>query len=119
MSLALITGSSGHVGSNLIRKLSQLDYKIHGNNQANLIITSPQINQIAYTIQNSKDILVDALIKYFNLIVKEFIKFNDKNKLALVSQFIGLVDVIQSKSYNAVKFNYCKPKIVKRRRTVI
>src|SRR5210317_994242 len=28
MSLALITGSSGHVGSNLIRKLSQLDYKI-------------------------------------------------------------------------------------------
>ena len=28
MSVALITGSSGHVGSNLIRKLSALDYKI-------------------------------------------------------------------------------------------
>ena len=28
MSTALITGSSGHVGSNLIRKLSELDYKI-------------------------------------------------------------------------------------------
>ena len=28
MSVALITGSSGHVGSNLIRKLSELDYKI-------------------------------------------------------------------------------------------
>ena len=28
MSIALITGSSGHVGSNLIRKLSELDYKI-------------------------------------------------------------------------------------------
>mgnify|MGYP003318344532 FL=1 len=28
MSTALITGSSGHVGSNLIRKLSALDYKI-------------------------------------------------------------------------------------------
>ncbi len=28
MKLALITGSSGHVGSNLIRKLSELDYKI-------------------------------------------------------------------------------------------
>ena len=28
MSLALITGSSGHVGSNLIRELTQLDYKI-------------------------------------------------------------------------------------------
>ena len=28
MKLALITGSSGHVGSNLIRKLSKLDYKI-------------------------------------------------------------------------------------------
>ena len=65
----------------LLLDLSQLDYKIHGNNQANLIITSPQINQIAYTIQNSKDILVDALIKYFNLIVKEFIKFNDKKQI--------------------------------------
>ena len=28
MKLALITGSSGHVGSNLIRKLSELEYKI-------------------------------------------------------------------------------------------
>ena len=28
MSTALITGSSGHVGSNLVRKLSELDYKI-------------------------------------------------------------------------------------------
>ena len=28
MSIALITGSSGHVGSNLVRKLSELDYKI-------------------------------------------------------------------------------------------
>ena len=28
MTSALITGSSGHVGSNLIRKLSELDYKI-------------------------------------------------------------------------------------------
>ena len=28
MKLALITGSSGHVGSNLIRKLSRLDYQI-------------------------------------------------------------------------------------------
>ena len=28
MSTALITGSSGHVGSNLIRKLTELDYEI-------------------------------------------------------------------------------------------
>ena len=28
MTRALITGSSGHVGSNLIRKLSRLDYQI-------------------------------------------------------------------------------------------
>ena len=28
MSLALITGSSGHVGSNLIRELTQQNYKI-------------------------------------------------------------------------------------------
>jgi dihydroflavonol-4-reductase len=28
MSIALITGSSGHVGSHLVRKLSELDYKI-------------------------------------------------------------------------------------------
>ena len=28
MKRALITGSSGHVGSNLVRKLSELDYKI-------------------------------------------------------------------------------------------
>ena len=96
----------------LLLDLSQLDFKIHGNNQTNLIISSSEINKIAYTIQNSKDILVDALIKHFNLIVKQFIQFNNKNKLALISRFIAFVDLSQAKSYNAVKFNYCKPKIV-------
>ena len=96
----------------LLLDLSQIDFKIHGNNQTNLIISSSEINKIAYTIQNSKDILIDALIKHFNLIVKQFIEFNNKNKLALISRFIAFVDLSQAKTYNAVKFNYCKPKIV-------
>ena len=93
----------------LTLNLSALEYKIHGNNQTSMIICSPHINEISNSIQNSKDILVDGLIKYYNQILREFNDFNDKIKLNTISRFIGLIDLCHCKAYNANKFNYCRP----------
>ncbi len=93
--------------------LSSIEYKIHGNNHTNLIIFSPHINEIANSIQNSKDILVDGLTYYYNIILREFIEENsnknNSSKLSIISQFIGLIDLIHCKAYNAEKYNYTKP----------
>ena len=89
--------------------LSELDYKPHGNNQASMIICSPHINVISNSIQNSKDTLIDGLISHYNNILREFISFNDKVKLNVISRFIGLIDLCHNKAYNANKYNYCRP----------
>ena len=95
----------------LTLNLSELQYKIHGNNQINMIIYSQHINQISNSIQNSKDILIDGIIKYYNQILREFIEFNDKTKLNTISHFIGLIDLCHCKAYNSDKYNYCRPVI--------
>lgn len=93
----------------LILDLSSIEFKIHGNNQTSMVLYSGHINDIASSIQNSKDILVDNLTRYYNDILREFIDFNNKIRLSTISRFIGLIDVCQCRSYNAIKYNYCKP----------
>ena len=94
--------------------LSTIEFKMHGNNQTNMIIFSPHINQIANNIQNSKDILIDAInINYLN-ILKDFhhensIQDEKITKLHILSKFIALIDVVHCKAYNSIKYNYCKP----------
>ena len=41
--------------------LSEIEFKPHGNNQNNMIIYSNLINEIAHSIQNSKDILINGI----------------------------------------------------------
>lgn len=94
--------------------LSTIEYKVHGNNQTNLIIFSGHINEIASAIQNSKEIFIDKLIHYYNLILREFFDLNNQNSinnLSIISQFIGLIDLCHCRAYNAAKYNYCKPTI--------
>ena len=89
--------------------LTTIEFKMHGNNQTNMIITSKHINEISYSIQNSKDILISKLIENYNQIMYKFIKINDKSMLMFVSNFIGIIDLFQCRAYNANKYNYCCP----------
>ena len=92
--------------------LAAIEYKVHGNNNSTMIICSGHINDIAHSIQHSKDILITSLTHNYGLIQEEFIKKNKElSGLSIISRFIGLVDVCHCKAYNAVKHNYCRPKI--------
>jgi len=74
-----------------------------------MVITSPDIKKMATGIQNDKEKLINRINIVYSNILREFIEFNDKSKLSTISQFIGLIDTLQNKSYNANKFNYTKP----------
>jgi DNA mismatch repair protein MutS len=89
--------------------LTTIEFKMHGNNQSNMIISSKHINEIAYSIQNSKDILINKLIENYNVITCRFIELNNKSMLMSVSEFIGIIDLFQCRAYNANKYNYCCP----------
>ena len=74
-----------------------------------MVITSPDIKKMASGIQNDKEKLINRINIVYSNILREFIEFNDKSKLSTISRFIGLIDTLQNKSYNANKFNYTKP----------
>ena len=96
--------------------LAAIEYKMHGNNQTTMVICSGHINEIAHSIQNSKDILVSGISQVYGKILNEFCERisqdNHESKLSIVSRFIGLVDLCHCKAYNAVKYNYCRPQII-------
>ncbi len=89
--------------------LSKLEYIEHGSNKTNMIITSSDIKKMAHGIQNDKEQLINKINQVYNNILREFIIFNDKSKLSIISQFIGLLDTAHNRAYNAYNFNYTKP----------
>ncbi len=89
--------------------LSKLEYIEHGSNKTNMIITSSDIKKMAHGIQNDKEQLINKINQVYNNILREFIIFNDKSKLSIISQFIGLLDTAHNRAYNAYNFNYIKP----------
>ena len=89
--------------------LSKLEYIEHGSNKTNIIITSSDIKKMAHGIQNDKELLISKINHVYNNILREFIIFNNKSKLSIISQFIGLIDTAHNRAYNANKFNYTKP----------
>ena len=46
-----------------------MQFKQHGNNQTNMLITSPLIYKIANNINNSKDDLITKIIQRYNIIL--------------------------------------------------
>ena len=108
-----------------------LDFKVHGGNQTNLVITSPQIQNITSNIQVSKDRLITNIILVYNRIIQDFISLQEgKNKYETIISgeinndkqivgdldniiiFISECDLLQCRCYIADKYNYCKPKIL-------
>ena len=97
--------------------LKMCEFKQHGNNQTNVVITSPTISTIANSINNSKDVLISNIVQRYNIIIDNFISFNDIKKIKTIVDFIGLIDITQTRCYNAEKYNYCKPEIVNKTET--
>jgi DNA mismatch repair protein MutS len=102
--------------------LSTIVFKNHGTNNSNNIIDCPHIVKIAQTIQNSREDLIITINKNYKNIIAEFNSLivitsttsNNSNHsnvslLGKISQFIAQIDVCYARTYNAVKYNYCKP----------
>jgi DNA mismatch repair protein MutS len=96
--------------------LSTIEFKNHGTNNSSNIIYCPHIVKITQTIQNSREDLIITINKNYRNIIAEFnslIVNGDSNSnlsiLSKISQFIAQIDVCYARTYNAVKYNYCKP----------
>ena len=95
--------------------LSTIVFKNHGTNNSNNIIDCPHIVKIAQTIQNSREDLIITINKNYKNIIADFnsliVNSNNSNisLLGKISQFIAQIDVCYARTYNAVKYNYCKP----------
>ena len=104
----------------ILLDLSTIVFKNHGSNNSNNIIDCPGIVKIAQTIQNSREDLIITINKNYKNIITEFnsliVNANSSNNsnlslLGIISQFIAHIDVCYARTYNAVKYNYCKPVI--------
>ena len=112
----------------IILDLSTIVFKNHGTNNSNNVIECPHIVKIAQTIQNSREDLINMINKNYKNIIAEFnsliVNTNASNSnngtnsnnsnlslLGIISQFIAHIDVCYARTYNAVKYNYCKPVI--------
>ena len=89
--------------------ISKLEYIEHGSTKSNMIVTSSDIKKIARSIQTDKEHVLFSIIRAYTMIQDDFILFNDKSKLSVISQFIGLIDTAHNRAYNANKYNYTKP----------
>ena len=98
--------------------LSTIEFKNHGTNNSNNIIECPHIVKIAKTIQTSREDLIYTINKNYKNIVAEFntlitnspnVNKSNLSLLGIISQFIAQIDVCYARTYNAVKYNYCKP----------
>ena len=99
--------------------INSIQFKPHGGNQSNLIIISDQINKLAHTIQNSKDLLITNIINVYRDIILNFRKLlineNNSEEFLFINNLIYLsreCDILQCKAYLANKYNYCKPEII-------
>lgn len=102
-----------------ILTLDSVNFQSH-TSKSNSIIISSQINKLASTIQNAKDLLLNDIACIYKDIIIDFRKLliNNKNtdEFLFINNLILLsteCDVLQCKAYLATKYNYCKPEIIK------
>jgi DNA mismatch repair protein MutS len=109
--------SNENVEESFTFNISELEYKPHGSNKNNLIISSPEIRILSYTIQDVKEKLVKSILSFYNSFVE--ILINKKVELMNISEYITVVDILQCRCYIAHRYNYCKPIIQKKEKAFI
>ena len=97
--------------------LSEFEYKPHGSNKTNLIITSPEIRQLTSIIQDVKEQLIKTILSFYNSFIELLIE--KRSELHNISDFVRDIDIVQCRCYIAYKYNYCKPVINKQDKAFI
>jgi DNA mismatch repair protein MutS len=77
----------------------------HNGNDVRIIST--EINDLCYNINNYEKDFKDELIKSYKLFLNELKDMKDF--FISIIEYIIYLDVLYTKSYNAITFNYCKP----------
>ena len=90
-----------------VLNLKSIEYHVHGGNQNSMVITSPEIRQIATLINTSKGNLINELEIYYHKFMDKFMENNIDN----IISFVINLDILQCKCYIANEYNYCKPVI--------
>jgi len=98
-----------------VLNLKSIEYIPHGGNKNSIVITSPEIRNIATLINTSKNDLISELEIYYHKFLNNFIKNNMDDIILFVIQ----LDIIQCKCYIANEYNYCKPVIETRDKSFI
>jgi DNA mismatch repair protein MutS len=110
---------SSHTHSNetFVFNISELEYKPHGSNKSNLIITSQEIRHLTSTIQNAKEQLIHHILSFYTSFIYKLIEKRDE--LYNISEYVTIIDNLQCRCYIANKYNYCKPIIKKQDKAFI
>ena len=89
--------------------LKNITFEEHGSNKKEMSVTSPQIKEIVYDNQASRNELVMQLQETFQKYVQDF--QTQTPHLKKIIEFVTALDVLQCKCYLAQKYNYCRPTI--------
>ena len=92
-------------------KISKKQFEFEKQSASNNCIIDEQINGLCKNISNIKVSLKDLITLVYNKFVVNFEQYQDK--LESIINFITLIDILNTKSSMAKKYNYCKPSIVK------
>ena len=87
-----------------------LDLEYNKQSASNKTISSSQITQLCKNVGTIKVNLIDTVSKVYVNIVKKLQDFQDNIENTI--KFITNVDLVYSKAFIAIKYNYCKPEIV-------
>lgn len=87
-----------------------LELEYNKQSQSKKYITNPQINNLCKNVGSIKVNLINTISTVYQNIVKKIQDF--QKNIENVSGFITLVDLVYTKAYLAIKYNYCKPQIV-------
>ena len=95
--------------------IKKIDFAVYGSNSSNLIVTSQQIRDLTSQINTSKGELIGKLELYYSKFINKFLE----NNLDNIVSFVSILDILQCKCYIANEYNYCKPEIIKCKKSFI
>jgi DNA mismatch repair protein MutS len=87
-----------------------LDLEYNKQSQSKKLITNSQIHLLCKNVGSVKVILIDTVSKVYQQIVEKLQEY--QSEMESICNFITYVDLVYTKVFIAVKYNYCKPEIV-------
>lgn len=111
----LLTALSKNNSTNInldgdILELNDIKIENSGSNKKDQIVTSSQIKEICYGLQNSRENLIEQLNISFNKFC--LLLENKIDHLSKIAKFTGWVDCLQNAAYIATTYDYSKPNII-------